>query len=41
MFTIKDKVALITGGCGGLGFAFATELLRKGAKVSRFFCFLL
>ncbi|XP_015515940.2 peroxisomal hydratase-dehydrogenase-epimerase [Neodiprion lecontei] len=31
MFTIKNKSVLITGGANGLGFAYATELLRNGA----------
>ncbi|XP_046435294.1 peroxisomal hydratase-dehydrogenase-epimerase-like [Neodiprion fabricii] len=31
MFTIKNKTVLITGGANGLGFAYATELLRNGA----------
>lgn len=33
---IKDKVALITGGASGLGFAYAEKLLKEGLKVSKF-----
>ncbi|XP_025832268.1 15-hydroxyprostaglandin dehydrogenase [NAD(+)]-like [Agrilus planipennis] len=29
---VQGKVALITGSAGGIGFAFAQELLRNGAK---------
>ncbi|XP_025832267.1 15-hydroxyprostaglandin dehydrogenase [NAD(+)]-like [Agrilus planipennis] len=32
MSVVQGKVALITGGAGGIGFAFAQELLRNGAK---------
>lgn len=35
MFEIANKVILISGGCGGIGFALAKELLKKQAKVSR------
>ena len=30
---IKNKVAMVTGGTGGIGFATVEELLRNGAKV--------
>lgn len=32
MFEIKNKIALVTGGCGGIGIAFAKALLERGAK---------
>lgn len=34
MENIRNKVALITGGSKGLGFALARELLQRGAKVA-------
>ena len=33
MFEIKDKVAVITGGTSGIGYATAEAFLKKGAKV--------
>lgn len=33
MFEIKDKVAIVTGGASGIGFAAVKMLLKKGAKV--------
>lgn len=30
---IKDKVAIVTGGTGGIGFATVQALIRHGAKV--------
>lgn len=36
VFNITDKVAIITGGASGIGLRYAKELLRNGAKVSRF-----
>ena len=34
MFSLKGKIALITGGNGGLGFAMAKALLHAGANVA-------
>lgn len=31
---LKDKVVVITGGAGGLGFAMAQELAAAGAKLA-------
>ena len=37
---VKDKVAIVTGGTGGIGFAAVVELLKHGAKVyTCCFCF--
>lgn len=33
MQSLKDKVAVVTGGTRGIGYAVATELLKEGAKV--------
>lgn len=33
MFNLKDKVAIVTGGAEGLGFAFVKELLNNGVRV--------
>jgi len=33
MNNYKDKVAVITGGKSGIGYATAKELIQKGAKV--------
>ena len=33
MFSVKGKVALVTGGSSGLGFDIALRLLQGGAKV--------
>ena len=32
---VKDKVAIVTGGSGGIGFATVQTLLKHGAKVKR------
>ena len=34
MFDLSDKVAIVTGGNGGIGLGFATGLVRAGASVS-------
>lgn len=36
-FSVKNKVALVTGGVGGIGLGIAKELLKKGAKVGELF----
>lgn len=33
---VENKVALITGAASGLGFVYASELLRNGLRVSFF-----
>ena len=33
MFSVKDKVAIVTGSTSGLGFDIALRLLQGGAKV--------
>ena len=33
MKRLEDKIAIITGACGGLGEAFARAFVREGAKV--------
>lgn len=33
LFTLKDKIVMVTGGSGGLGLIMATGLLRNGARV--------
>ena len=33
MYTLKDKIAVITGGAQGIGFATAEKLISKGCEV--------
>ncbi len=33
LFSVRDKVALVTGGASGLGYAFAEILVQAGANV--------
>ena len=35
MFDLKNKIALVTGGAGGIGAAIAREFLKEGVKVRR------
>lgn len=37
MFDIKNKVAIITGGCGGIGLEYAQAFLENGAKTIALF----
>ena len=34
LFNLEDKVAIVTGGNGGVGLAFAKGLVKAGAKVA-------
>lgn len=34
MFDFNNKVALVTGGLGGMGLEIVKEILRNGAKVN-------
>jgi NAD(P)-dependent dehydrogenase (short-subunit alcohol dehydrogenase family) len=36
LFSVKDKIAIVTGGLGQLGTQFVTELYQRGAKVAVF-----
>lgn len=36
LFSVKDRIAVITGGLGQLGAAFANELLERGARTAVF-----
>lgn len=35
MFSLKDKVALVTGAGSGLGLYYVKEMLRNGLKVGK------
>ena len=34
MFTVKDRICIVTGGLGQLGTQFSTSLAQAGAKVA-------
>lgn len=36
VYSVKDKAAIVTGGAQGLGYALASELLRRGCRVAVF-----
>lgn len=37
MSIVEGKVALVTGGASGIGYAYVTGLLRGGAKVINYY----